>query len=36
MATILLSKTNINEIAKELNQSALTYEYLCLSKTQKW
>ena len=36
MTAILLSKANINDVAKELNVSALTYEYLCLSKTQKW
>ena len=36
MTTVLLAKANIIDIAKELNTSALTYEYLCLSKTQKW
>jgi hypothetical protein len=36
MATVLLAKMNINDVARELNVSALTYEYLCLTKTQKW
>jgi hypothetical protein len=36
MTTVILAKANIIDIAKELNTSALTYEYLCLSKTQKW
>ena len=33
---IILNKTNVNDIAKELVTSVLTYDYLCLSKTQKW
>jgi hypothetical protein len=32
----LITKTNINEIARELNQASLTFDYLCLQKTQKW
>ena len=36
MATVLLSKVNINDVARELNIASLSCEYLCLSKTQKW
>ncbi len=34
--TIVLNKTNTNDIGKELVQSVLTYDFLCLSRTQKW
>ena len=33
---IALNKTNANEIVKELTSCVLTYDYLCLSRTQKW
>ena len=33
---VILNKTNINEIVKELTSCVLTYDYLCLSRTQKW
>ena len=36
MNSIVLCKTNINEIGKELNNAVLMYDYLCLSKTHKW
>jgi anaphase-promoting complex subunit 8 len=33
---VILNKTNANEIVKELTSCVLTYDYLCLSRTQKW
>ncbi len=33
---IVLNKTNTNEIVKELTSCILTYDYLCLFRTQKW
>ena len=33
---IVLNKTNTNDIAKDLVSCVLTYDFLCLSKSQKW
>ncbi len=33
---IVLNKTNKNEIVKDLISCVLTFDFLCLSKTQKW
>ena len=33
---IILNKTNISDVEKELISCVLTYDYLCLSRTQKW
>ena len=33
---VILNKTNINDIVKELTSCVLTYDYLCLFRTQKW
>lgn len=33
---IVLNKTNTNDIAKDLISCVLTYDFLCLSRTQKW
>jgi hypothetical protein len=34
--TIILNKTPINDIEKELTACVINYDYLCLSRTQKW
>ena len=34
--TVILNKTNLSEITKELTSCVLTYDYLCLFRTQKW
>lgn len=33
---VVLNKTNTNDVSKELVQCLLTYDFLCLSRTQKW
>ncbi len=33
---IVLNKTTLSDIVKELTSCVLTYDYLCLSRTQKW
>ena len=33
---IILNKTNMNDICKELALCILTYDQLCLSRAQKW
>lgn len=33
---VVLNKTNTDDIGKELLQCVQTYDYLCLSRTQKW
>lgn len=34
--SVLLNKVTLNDVAKELNNAALNYDYLCLSKSHKW
>lgn len=33
---VVLNKTNTNDIGKELLQCIQTFDYLCLSRAQKW